>query len=234
MTEDPQRDRLRAALHEASEPGRRGVDVEAVLRGSRRRRKPRLAIAGGALAVALIASGAGLVGVLLPGNGGPGASDTAVLSEEPATDGGTFSTDAESAPSQPQVREGDACALPDAAAAETRGVEIAAPADLDRGGGASVSIGSLDGTLRGEVLVTSIALLDGDRVVAALLGTDAARSVDLDAGGTTEIDVQGALIGCGDGPPAPGDYDAVVTVQLFAESGEPSTVRSSPAPIELR
>lgn len=234
MTDEPRRERLRAALDDAAEPGGRGVDVEAVLRGARRRRKPRVAIAGGALAVALIASGAGLAGGLLPGVGRTGASDTAVLSEAPADDGGTFSTDSESAPAQPQVTEGEACALPDAEAAEARGVEIAAPAELDRSGVATVSIGSSDGPLRGEVLVTSIALLDGDRVVAVLLGADGARSIDLDAGATTGIDVEGALIGCGDGPPAPGDYEAVTTVQLFAESGAPSTLRSSPAPIELR
>ncbi len=234
MTDEPQQDRLRAALHEAAEPGRRGVDLDAVVRDSRRRRRPRAAIAGGALAVALIATGAGLAGGLLPGGGGPSASDTAVLSEGSATDGGTFSDDAESAPSQPQVREGDACALPGAASAEARGVEIAAPAELDRSGVATVSIGTRDGALRGEVLVASIALLDGDRVVAVLLGADGARGIDLDAGATTGIDVEGALIGCVDGPPAPGAYEAVTTVQLFAESGAPTTLRSAPAPIELR
>lgn len=234
MTDEPQRERLRAALHEAAEPGGRGVDLEAVLRGSRRRRTPRVAIAGGALAVALIASGAGLAGGLLPSVGGTGAGGTAEQADAPASQDGIFSTDSESAPAQPQLRDGDACALPDAAVAETRGVEIAAPDELDRGSVAIVSIGSNDGALRGEVVVTSIALLDGDRVVAVLLGTDSARSIDLDAGGATAVDVEGALIGCGDGPPAPGAYDVVTTVQLFAESGAPSTLRSSPAPIELR
>jgi len=248
MTDEREQERLRAALHEAAEPGSRGIDVAAVTAASRRRRRPRVALAGGALAVALIASGAGLAGGLLPQAGMMTASESADRADAPIE---TFSTgdddtlssaesDEESAPTsgtedrQPQAVDGaDVCAPPEAALAEERGVLISTPAELGRDGSTAVAIGGAGAALRGEVLVESIALLDGGRVVAVLLGADGATPVDVEAGATASIDVQGALIGCDDGPPASGDYEAIATVQLIGETGGLRTLRSAAAPVTL-
>lgn len=247
MTDEREQERLRAALHEAAEAGSRGIDVAAVTAASRRRRRPRVALAGGALAVALIASGAGLAGGLLPQAGVISASDSADRADEPietfSTDDDTLSSaesDEESAPppgaedGQPQAVDGaDVCAPPEAALADERGVLISTPAELGREGSTAVAIGGADAALRGEVLVESIALLDGGRVVAVLLGADGATPVDVEAGATASIAVQGALIGCDDGPPASGDYEAVAIVQLIGETGGLRTLRSAAAPITL-
>jgi hypothetical protein len=240
MTDEREQERLRAALREAAEPGSRGIDVAAVTAASRRRRRPRVALAGGALAVALVASGAGLAGGLLPQDGTTSASDTA---DEPvqlfesegsgtATDGSAPSSGAEDGQPRP-VDGADVCAPTEAALAADRGILISTPAELGRDGSTAVAIGGGDAALRGEVLVESIALLDGGRVVAVLLGADGATPLDVEPGGTAMIDVQGALIGCGDGPPASGAYEAVATVQLIGETGGVRTLRSAAAPIAL-
>lgn len=240
MTDEREQERLRAALHEAAEPGSRGIDVDAVLSGSRRRRRPRVALAGGALAVALIASGAGLAGGLLPQAAVMTASDTSDPADAPAATAESFSADGgagsgdELAEGQPQVRSGaDVCAAPDAALAADRGITVGTPPELERDGATTVTVGG-DAALQGELVVESIALLDAGRVAAVLLGADGAGAVDVPAGGTTEVAVQGALIGCGDGPPPPGDYEAVATIRLIAENGATSTLRSAPQSIALR
>lgn len=248
MTDGREQERLRAALREAAEHGGRGIDVGSVLEASRRRRRPRVAIAGGALAVLLIASGVGLAGGLLPQVAMTGASDSAEDASAPSSDDGaddgaaSEGTGQAESSDEPTASSGQdavpesagVCATPAGVLAAERGVAITTPAVLDRDGTTAIMVGGLGAPLAGEVLVESIALLDDERVVAVLLGADGAAEVDVAAGATTLLEVQGALIACGDSLPEPGGYDAVATVLVIDESGSAGTLQSAPSPITLR
>ncbi|MDH6180533.1 hypothetical protein M2152_000715 [Microbacteriaceae bacterium SG_E_30_P1] len=209
-------DDLRKLLAGAEAPG--GLDANAVIARSRRRRLPRQLAAGGIGVLAL--AGVGVVAVnasLLAPVGSSGGADSAVMSEE--------SGDLETM-KQFGAIESLACgAAVDSVPAAASGLELTstfpAVASVDDGtvpGRVAVTNTSTE-SVSGVLTTAPVAALAQAGVIVAV-GSPEYTGTDVDLAGGESIDLAAslALTGCSSEPLAPGSYDIVVAVD-FAPAG---------------
>lgn len=244
----PERDDLQAALHDAADAAPpHAIDLDAVLRASRaRRRARRTAIAGGAGAIAALLAIGGLVIGLQPGShtatgGAPAAVESTESADAPPA-GEASGPDAESATGSwlPAAADLHRCGEPPAAAdAPTPALVVAVtpPAAVVRPGGTAVV--SVTVTNAGDVRVEgelwdepAVAVAKDGVVVSRSLptGAPASEAIALDPGESATLTGTLAAMRCGppdaagsnpsQGPLAPGAYELGVIVGFLPAGGE--------------
>jgi len=235
----------------ANAPRASVIDVEAVARAARARRRPRVIGLG---AVALV-GGLGLGGIAVAAVAPPvliAASESASGAEDaPAPEsvdllgGEGGGEEGERDGSPPPASDGAAaCGAPASAAApavEGLRLEVSLPPAAPPGLGPA-SAPAFTGSARivntgtePRAVVTrpeavSVLLREGIVVGAASIVGDAGLSTTLDPGAVLELPVRLVTVACTDGAPLPpGDYTVQLRVSLRSTSDGPTTVLVSPA-----